>query len=210
MKNIIIIGAGGHASVIIDIIQGMIDNGHEIKIKGILDDRNDITSFMGYIILDEIKNATLYNDENTEYVIAIGDNKIRKEIAKELINLKYFTPIHTTTIIGSNVYIKSGTVVMAGSIINANTYIGKHVIINSGAIVEHDNIIGDFVHISPGTTLCGGVRVGQSTHIGANSTVIPCKKIGSNSVIGAGSTIINDIQSGVIAVGSPTRTIKNI
>jgi acetyltransferase EpsM len=209
MKSIIIIGAGGHASVIIDIIQSMINSGHEIRIKGILDNRKDITKFMGYTILDEIKNAVLYDDKDTEFVVAIGNNKVRKSIATELSKLKYFTPIHPTSIIGSNVYIKCGTVVMPRVIINANTYIGSHVIVNSGAIVEHDNIIGDFVHISPGTILCGGVSVGESTHIGANSTVIPCKKIGSNSVIGAGSTIINDIQSGIIAVGSPTKTIKN-
>ena len=38
MKNIIIIGAGGHASVIIDIIECMKNNGHQVNIKGLLDD----------------------------------------------------------------------------------------------------------------------------------------------------------------------------
>ena len=71
--------------------------------------------------------------------------------------LKYFTPIHSTALIGSNVNLKPGTVVMPRAIINANTYIGSHVIINTGAIVEHDNIIDDFAHISPGANLCGNV-----------------------------------------------------
>lgn len=210
MKNIIIIGAGGHASVIIDIIESMRNAGHEVRIIGLLDDRKDITEFMGYKILDKINNAPLYNYKDTEFVIAIGNNKIRKEIAKKFNELKYFTPIHPTALIGSNVNLKSGTVVMPRAIINANTYIGSHVIINSGSIVEHDNVIDDFAHISPGTTLCGGVTVGESTHIGANSTVIPCKKIGSNSVIGAGSVVVNDIISNVVAVGIPAKIIRNI
>ena len=175
-----------------------------------LDDRKDITEFMGYKILDKINNAPLYNYKDTEFVIAIGNNRIRKEIAKKFNGLKYFTAIHPTALIGSNVNLKSGTVVMPRAIINANTYIGSHVIINSGSIVEHDNVIDDFAHISPGTTLCGGVTVGESTHIGANSTVIPCKKIGSNSVIGAGSVVVNDIISNVVAVGIPAKIIRNI
>lgn len=210
MKNIIIIGAGGHASVIIDIIESMRNVGHEVRIQGLLDDRKDITEFMGYKILDKINNAPLYNYKDTEFVIAIGNNRIRKEIAKKFNELKYFTAIHPTALIGSNVNLKSGTVVMPRAIINANTYIGSHVIINSGSIVEHDNVIDDFAHISPGTTLCGGVTVGESTHIGANSTVIPCKKIGSNSVIGAGSVVVNDIISNVVAVGIPAKIIRNI
>ena len=210
MKNIIIIGAGGHASVIIDIIESMKNVGHELRILGLLDDRKDITKFMGYKILDKINNAPFYNYKDTEFVIAIGNNRIRKEIAEKFNELKYFTPIHPTALIGSNVNIKTGTVVMPRAIINANTYIGSHVIINSGSIVEHDNVIDDFAHISPGTTLCGGVTVGESTHIGANSTVIPCKKIGSNSVIGAGSVVVNDIISNVVAVGIPAKIIRNI
>lgn len=208
MKDIIIIGAGGHASVIIDIIESMKNVGHEVRIIGLLDDRKDITKFMGYKILDEINNAPLYSYKDTEFVIAIGNNKVRKDICERFNGLKYFTPIHPTALIGSNVNLKSGTVVMPRAIINANTYIGSHVIINSGAIVEHDNIIDDFVHISPGTILCGGVTVGESAHIGANSTVIPCKKIGSNSVIGAGATVVNDIISNVVAAGTPAKIIK--
>ena len=210
MKNIILIGAGGHASVIIDIIQRMIKSNHEIKIRGILDDRKDIREFMGYEILDEIRNAQLYNDKDTEFVIAIGNNAIRRNIYKKLKGIKYFIAIHPTAVIGINVKIKNGTVVMPRAVINANTEIGSHVIINSGAIVEHDNIIDDFTHISPGTTLCGGVIVGEATHIGANSTVIPYRKIGGNSIIGAGSTVISDIQSDVIAVGSPAKVIKHM
>lgn len=210
MKDIIIIGAGGHASVIIDIIECMKNNKHQVRIKGLLDDSKDKTHFMGYKILDKVKNAHLYNSKDTEFIIAIGSNEVRKSISKKLQNLKYFIAIHPTAIIGSNVDINKGTVVMPRAIINANTIIGKHVIINSGAIVEHDNKIKDFVHISPGSTLAGGVEVGESTQVGANSTIIPLIKIGCNSVIGAGSTVIRNIESKVVAVGNPCKVIKNI
>ena len=208
MKNIIVIGAGGHAAVIIDIIEAMIQQGDNIRIVGILDDRNDITKFIGYEILNKISYAESYNYDNTEFVIAIGDNKIRKNIANKFNKLKYFTPIHPTAIIGNNVNIKSGTVVMPRVVINSNTYIGNHSIINSGAIIEHDNVISSFVHISPGATLCGGISVGEGTHIGANTTIIQTRKVGSNTIVGAGSTVINDIESNVVVVGSPAKKIR--
>lgn len=208
MKNIIVIGAGGHASVIIEIIESMIQQGQKLKIKGLLDDNNDRTEFMGYRILDKVENSNLYNDENTEYVIAIGSNKVRKNIATKFNNLKYFTVIDPTACISKRVDIKEGTVIMPRAVINSNSKIGSHVIINTGSIIEHDNEIENFTHISPGAALCGGVTIGEETHIGANATIIQYKKIGSKTIIGAGSTVINDIDSNKVAVGSPAKIIK--
>ena len=208
MKNIIIIGAGGHSSVIIEIIESMIENGHEIQIKGLLDDSPYRKEFMGYKVLDKVENANVYNDKNTEYIIAIGNNNIRKKISNTHSNLKYFRAIHPTAIISKSSSINEGTVVMPRAVINANSEIGSHVIINTGAIIEHDNKIGSFSHISPGATLCGGVNIGEETHIGANSTIIQYKNVGSRTIIGAGSTVTKDIGSDVIAVGSPAKIIK--
>lgn len=205
MKNIIVIGAGGHASVIIEILEAMIKQGNQIKIHGLLDDNNDKSDFMGYKILDKVENANLYANEGTEFVIAIGNNTIRKNIAMKFKHLKYFISIHPTAIISNRVDINEGTVIMPRAIINSNTKIGRHSIINSGSIIEHDSKIESFTHISPGATLCGGVIVGEESHIGANSTVIQYKSIGKNTIVGAGSTVISDIDSDVVVVGSPAK-----
>lgn len=205
MKEVIVIGAGGHSSVIIEIIESMIDSGKDLKIKGLLDDNEKVSEFMGYKIIDKIENAMLYNDENTEYVIAIGNNQTRKKIYSKFKNLKYFTAIHPSAIVSKSSVIKEGTVVMARAVINANSEVGSHVIINTGAIIEHDNKIGDFCHISPGATLCGGVTIGEETHIGANSTIIQYKSVGSKTIIGAGATVISDIKSNVVAIGCPAK-----
>lgn len=210
MKDIVIIGAGGHASVIIDIIESMKEFGQTINIKGLLDDNEKINEFMGYPILDKLENTLVYNNKNTEFIIAIGNNQIRKKISDEMKNLRYFTAIHPTATIGNNVLIKEGTIIMPRAVINANSMIGKHVIINTASVVEHDNIIDDYAHISPGAILSGGVTVGKATQIGANSTVIQYVNIGSYSIVGAGSTVIKNIDSNVIAVGSPAKVIKKL
>lgn len=209
-KNIIVIGAGGHASVIIDIIECMIKEGSDIRIEGLLDDKENLKEFKGYKVFDKISNAKLYADDNVEFIIAIGNNEVRKKIAQNIKELRFFKAIHPCSIIANDAKIEDGTVVMAGTIINSGTSIGKHTIINSGAIVEHDNNIGDFTHISPGATLCGGVNIGSQTHIGANATIIQGIKIGSQTIVGAGSTVIRNIGDNVVVVGTPARIIKSI
>ena len=207
MKEIILLGAGGHAAVILDILKAQIANGEAIKIKGLLDDSNK-KEWMGYPVLGSTLEANDFNEENTYFIIAIGSNKMRDKLSKKYSHLKFFTAIHPSAIIGSQVNIGAGTVVMPNVVINANSQIGEHVIINTGTIVEHDNSIGDYVHLSPNATLCGTVRVKPLTHIGAGATVIQGKMIGSQSMIGAGATVITDIPDQVVAVGTPAKVIK--
>ena len=207
MKEIILLGAGGHAAVILDILKAQIANGENIKIKGLLDDSNK-KEWMGYPVLGSTLKANDFNEENTYFIIAIGSNKMRYKLSKKYSHLKFFTAIHPSAIIGSQVNIGAGTVVMPNVVINANSQIGQHVIINTGTIVEHDNVIGDYVHLSPNATLCGTVRVKPLTHIGAGATVIQGKMIGMQSMIGAGATVITDIPDQVVAVGTPAKVIK--
>lgn len=207
MKEIILLGAGGHAAVILDILKAQITNGEKIKIKGLLDD-SDKLEWMGYPVLGSTLEANDFNEENTYFIIAIGSNQMRDKLSQKYSHLKFFTAIHPSAIIGSQVNIGAGTVVMPNAVINANSQIGQHVIINTGTIVEHDNLIDDYVHLSPNATLCGTVRVKPLTHIGAGATVIQGKMIGMQSMIGAGATVITDIPDQVVAVGTPAKVIK--
>lgn len=211
MKEVIIIGAGGHAKVIIDIIlqrkKILNDN---LLIKGILDDsfnENEEKDLFGIPIIGKV-NKVLELSSDIYYVIAIGNNSIRKKIAQNYKEIKYITLIHPKAIIAENVNLEIGTAVMAGSIINSYTKIGRHCIINTGSIIEHDNIIKDYVHISPGVILCGGVIVEEETWIGAGSTIIQGLRIGKNVIIGAGTVTIKDVEDFSTMIGVPAKNIK--
>lgn len=203
MKEIILLGAGGHATVILDILKAQIAYGEKIKIKGLLDDSDKLTC-MGYPVLGPISKINQYMDEKTYFIIAIGANQVRHQLAQ----LKFYTAIHLSSLLGSKVSFGKGTEIIPNVVINAHSQIGNHVIVNTWAIVEHDSIIDDYVHLSPRATLCGGVTVGQMTHVGAGATVIQGKVIGKNSIIGAGATVITDIPDEVVAVGTPAKVIK--
>ena len=205
-KKVIIIGAGGHAKVIADIIEKSKD-----IVYGFLDDNKDIGEIIikNYSIIGKVSECQGLQDNNKNlyFVIAIGDNYTRKNIYEKY-DLNYYTAIHPNCNIGIDVEIKECTVVMANACINSNAKIGKNCIINTGAIVEHDNIIEDYVHISPNATLCGTVKVGANTHIGAGAIVKNNTKITKDCIIGAGAVVVKNIEERGTYVGVPARKIK--
>lgn len=191
-KEVVIIGAGGHAKVIADIIKKSGD-----VVVGFLDDNIDI---QGKIIFDNKKVLGTTKEECIDkykdkfFVIAIGSNKVRELLSNKYHYLNWYTAIHPNSVISTDVLIGEGTVVMAGAIINAGTQIGKHCIINTSVSVDHDNHIEDFVHISPGTHIAGTVSVGKNSWICTGATIINNIKVEENIIVGAGAVVINDLN----------------
>ena len=204
-KNVVIIGAGGHGKVIADIIIKSGDN-----LLGFLDDNIPVGTkiIKNYKTLGKIRECTFLQQYNRKlyFAIAIGDNYIRKNIY-ERYTLNYYTAIHPSSVIGMEVTIGDGTVIMANACISPNTKIGKCCIVNTGAIIEHDNEIGNYVHVSPNATLCGTVNVGDFTHIGAGATIKNNINITEDCIIGAGAVVVKDILEKGTYVGVPARRI---
>lgn len=199
-QNVMIIGAGGHAKVIADII---IKSGD--KVLGFFDDNSTLKTVIGYPVLGRVSDILNYR-ERAEFVIAIGNNHIRQQISRQY-DVRWHTAVHPSAQIGLDVSVGCGTVVMANAVVNPSARIGKHCIINTAAIIEHDNVINDFVHVSPNAVLCGTVNVGEYTHIGAGAVVKNNISIGSGVVIGAGAVVVKDIVQEGIYAGVPARRI---
>lgn len=201
MNRLVIIGAGGHAKVVADIA---IKNGYTNI--SFIDDRLK-GECIGFPIIGTSAEIENFADENTDFIIGIGDNATRKIIAEKY-NVNWVTLIHPSAQIAMSVKFGKGTVVMANVVVNISTTVGEHCIINTGAIVEHDNLIEDFVHISPNAALGGTVRVGKRTHIGIGATVVNNVNLCDDCIIGAGAVVVRDIKEKGIYVGVPERKIK--
>ncbi len=200
-NRLIIIGAGGHGKVVADIAfkSGYTD-------ISFADDKS-FGLCMGFPIICKINDAEKFNDGNTDFVIAIGNNEIRKEISEKY-SLNWVSLIHPSAQIGMNAKLGLGTVVMAGAVINPCAVVGNHCIINTCAVIEHDNVIKDYVHISPNSALGGTVTVGELTHIGIGATVKNNVEICENCIIGAGGVVVTDVVHRGTYVGVPVKRIK--
>lgn len=198
-NNVVIIGAGGHAKVIRDILVSR----HE-RLLGFIDDHVSGT-FQGRPILGNLKVIPQYS-EMASFIIGIGDNAVRAKIANSN-SINWYTALHPNAVISSSVEIGEGSAVMAQAVLNPDAVIGRHCIINTGAVVEHDCVIGDYVHVSPHATLCGTVHIGNNVHIGAGTVVKNNVSICSGCVVGAGAVVIHNILQAGTYVGVPAKRV---
>jgi sugar O-acyltransferase (sialic acid O-acetyltransferase NeuD family) len=203
MKDmLIIIGASGHGKVAADIAIKM-NNWQNISF---LDDDETLTSCMDFEILGKTGDAFKYKN-NADFFVAVGNNETREYIQEEFEKegLSIVSLIHPNAVIGSEVQIGAGTVVMAGAVINSSSIVGKGCIINTSCSIDHDNMIGNYVHISPGSHLAGTVQIGKGCWLGVGSVVSNNINICSGCTIGAGAVVINDINDQGTYIGVPAR-----
>lgn len=205
-ERFIIIGAGGHAKVVVD---SFLSSGKEVF--GFFDDNPALLGtepIAGMKVLGDTGQLPEKLEKgNNVFILAIGENRIRRRLSKRL-SVPYGVACAPSAVIGRGVRIGKGTMVLPSATVNIDTVIGEHVILNTSCSVDHDCKVGDFVHIAPGAHLGGGVVVGEGTILGLGSSVAPGIRIGRWSVIGAGTVVTKDLPDNCTAVGVPAKIIK--
>lgn len=194
----ILFGAGGHAKVIVEILE----NGNE-GVDLIFDD--DLTQKE----LMHLRISGKYNPEflpDKKLIIGVGDNILRNKIANKVFH-DFGNVISKEAFLSKSVALGVGNVIFSKAVIQAKAKIGNHCIINTGGQVDHDCVIGSFSHVGPGAILCGGVILGTHVLVGAGSVLIPGIKVGNNVTIGAGSVVISDLVENCTYVGNPARKV---
>lgn len=209
MLQTIILGAGGHGRVVLDILLA----GKAYKPVGFLDNNPALHGrrIDGLPVLGDLSQLpTLWKSGVRKAIVAIGDNGVRRQMGDavgrdgfELINA-----IHPSAGVSSSASIGRGVVVAAGAIVCAHCQIGDYVILNTGCIIDHESMIGTAAHICPGVKLAGHVTVESGAFVGIGATVIQGLRIGFESVVGAGAVVIRDVDPMASVVGVPARIIK--
>jgi len=190
MKKIIIIGDGGHANSVLDVLLS-----------------NKKFKFSGFVGKTKKNKKAKWEDKDIKKifkkvkyaVIGIGQIKsssLRISIFKKLkkIGFKFPFLISPNSYVSKSAVIREGTVVMHGAIINAKTLIGKNCIINSKALIEHDVVIGDNCHISTNSTVNGNSRIGDNSFLGSSATVVNNIKISKSKFIKAGTLVKKNLK----------------
>ena len=196
--GIVVIGAGGHAKVLISTLTA-----RGFSIAAILDDDDHKWGMDAY----GTRVSRIERERGGRGVIGIGDNARRRDMASAL-RLEWQTVVHPSAFVHPSAKLGRGTVVFAGAVVQPDAVIGDHVIVNTGATIDHDCTIGDYAHLAPGVHLSGSVHVGEGAFLGIGSVVIPGVTIGRWSTLGAGAVATRDLADGVTAVGVPARVLK--
>lgn len=212
MERIVLFGAGLHISYCIDIIEK--ENKYEIV--GIIDSAAEIGSVLyNYKVIGRQENLKdLIEEFKIEAgIITIGDNYSRKivfdSIVKQLPDFKFVNAIHPSAVVGGNVEMGKGVVVMAGCILNPFSKIGDFCFFATGAQLEHHCEIDDFASLSAGCVTGGRVKIGKYSAITLGVIVMDRLSIGVNTVVGSGSLVTKDLPDNVLAYGTPAKVIRS-
>lgn len=202
MEKIVLIGAGGYCSGVID----SIEKDKKYRIVGITDPISK-DEFCGYPVLgtDDVLQE-VFNSGVKKAHITVGSVKtpnLRKKLVEMAKNIGFelVTIIDSSSVIASRVKLGEMVYVAKGAIVNSDVEIGNYCMINTGCIIEHGCRIKDWVHVAPGSVIAGDVIIGDSSHIGLNSSILQGIVIGHDVIVGAGSTVIRNVDSNKTVYG---------
>lgn len=210
-RPLIILGAGGSACDVLDILEAMTAQSATWTMTGFLDDvRAPGSEHLGYKVLGRLSDAAKFPD--CCFVNAIGSGKTYRQrpviiAATGLTEQQYVTLVHPTTCISRRMRLGRGVCVNAGVSVGGGVTIGDHVWLGPGVIVGHDTVIEDYAVVGPGAVISGFVRVGVASYIGAGACIREYLSIGGQALVGMGAVVVRDVEPGETVVGNPARLL---
>jgi sugar O-acyltransferase (sialic acid O-acetyltransferase NeuD family) len=210
MPKLILVGGGGHAKSVIDVVE----NQGVYQINGIVDKPEKVNkTVLNYPIIAADSQLESLVREDQYFLLTIGQvatAQLRIKLYEQIIGLsgKFATIISPLAHVSTHARVGPGTVVLHHALVNAAATVGPNVIINSQALVEHDAVVGAHCHIATGAIVNGDVTIGDGVLIGSHATVKQGVSIASNTIIGAHAYVHQDIKRSGVYVGVPARPIN--
>ncbi len=204
---LIIVGAGGHAKVLVSALLMQKRN-----VLGFADINLALPPLLGVPHLGDDSAILAHSPDKVQLVNGIGSinsTRNRQDVYERFIgkHYRFATVIHPAAVVAPEAHLEDGVQILAGAIVQVGCRLGTNVIVNTGSRIDHDCMIGAHAHIAPGVTICGGVRIGEGVHIGAGATIIQGIEIGVGSVVGAGGLVIRNVPPATTVVGIPATPI---
>jgi len=197
MKEIIIIGSGGHGAELDDYIfyNNRKSGNEQYKIIGYLDDNPDNYSsyFFSAPLVGGVKNHQVRKD--IYYIMGIANLAYRQKFVEQYLkNGAEFLPlVHASAYISRSSKIGTGVIVGPNANLGPNVKIDDFSVINSRSSMGHDTIVGKFNFISPNVCFSGFTKVGNGNLFGINSATIPGIQVGHNNKIMAGMVVDRNV-----------------
>jgi sugar O-acyltransferase (sialic acid O-acetyltransferase NeuD family) len=193
---LVLIGGGGHAAVLADILQGQ---NREIAAVISVEECSDRTALAQLPNLFRDEEIVKFSPQEVRLVMGIGilpRSKVRKRLIShfEALGYTFETVVASNAYVSPHATIECGTQVLTNTVVHAGAIVHAHTIVNTGAIVEHDCEIGLGCHIAPNATLCGQVICGNEVFVGAGSVILNNLRLESESIVGAGVTLSRHLK----------------
>lgn len=211
MKDLVVIGGGGHARVL---IEAALSRPGSWNVLGFVDPAPcaDTVERLGVkrVGEDETKVATDPAFQKCLFAIGVGsvaDAGARREIVNRcrLAPDQWATVIHAQAWVSPTAKLGPGVSILAGAAVNAGARIGVHSIVNTSAIVEYDVTVGDFTHVGPAAAIGARAEIGEGSYLGIGCRIRDRVKMGKNVRVGMGAVVLHSVSDGRIVIGVPAK-----
>ncbi len=210
MIDIILVGAGGYAREIYElIIKSNNRKTPTYNVLGVLDD--NLHALDGkqteLKILGTIKDWHVKGDE--KYVMAIASPQIKENVANIMHEkgAEFISLLHFTVMRCSGVEYGEGFIAYPGAVLGPDDKIGDFVTL-LGTGLAHDVQIGDYSTISSYCGINGNVCLGKRVFVGGHAVIAPGMKIGDDAFVCTGSVVVTPVRKGMRVFGNPAHKME--
>jgi sugar O-acyltransferase (sialic acid O-acetyltransferase NeuD family) len=211
VERVVIVGAGGHAREVLEILLARRAAGAPLEPVGFLDEASadPPATLNGLPVLGGFEWFATAERDGLSAICAVRTPSVCERLAERVraLGVPIASAIAPEAWIATTASLGEGVMVFPGVVVNANAVIGDHVTLNVSSSVSHDARIGAFGSIGPGARIAGNATLGSRCFVGMGASVIHGVRVGDGSVIGAGAVVLEDVPAGMTAVGTPARVV---
>ena len=203
-SNLIIVGSGGHALSVAD---AALSAGWTV-VGFFSPEGTGPASILGPVLssLDSLELS------NTAFALGIGTNHVRETVARDIsrrfAHTEIVSVVHATAWVAPHATVHPGAVILAHTSVGPGSTVGRGALLNTGASLDHESSLSDYASLGPGALTGGNVSVGERTMIGIQAGILQGVTVGSDCVVGAHSLVNSDLDSNIVAWGTPATTVR--
>ncbi|HNC84554.1 MAG TPA: hypothetical protein PK999_15985 [Nitrospira sp.] len=209
IQRILILGGGGGASLVLDILDRTMDQ----AAVAILDNNPKMAGrdLGGVPILGGFELALpMWGEGMFDAVIStvVRDVFDRAAIFERFtgLGIPFANVIDPQARIGSDVVLGQGNLIIYGCYLATGVKMGNNNFLAAGTYIEHHSVIGNHCTFGPRTSLAGAVSVGDRVKCGMQVAIEPLLEIGSESIIASGVVVTSHVPPRT-AVKSSTNSV---
>jgi sugar O-acyltransferase (sialic acid O-acetyltransferase NeuD family) len=211
-KPLLILGTGGSAYDVLDVVDAINAARPAWDVAGFLDDVKPPGSrHLGLEVLGPLCEAGRFAGHC--FINAIGSDRSFRRLPEILASTgleagRFATLVHPAASVSARARLGRGVTVNHGVSVGGGVRMGDHVTLCPGSIVGHDTTIGDYTVVAPGAVISGFVHVRRGSYIGARAVVRQNLRIGAGALVGMGAVVTREVADGAVVVGNPARPLE--
>lgn len=167
MRNLLILGAGGHGHAVAETARAMRDSeGNPVY------DKIDFLDDLKPEAIGKISEMPLFKKEYQEVFPAVGKYEQRLEMYAKAKRFGFIVPIliHPEAYVSPSAAVGEGTVILPKAVVHTGANIGKACILSIGSLTDHDCMLEDGVHLDCGAIIKGS-RIPEGERISCGMTI---------------------------------------